>query len=62
MAMDPVAVRVVRYRQRAIEARAEAEKMSAPENRQSLLDVALSYEQLADSCEAPAQGVERRTG
>ena len=54
--MDPVAVRVARYRQRAIEARTEAEKMSAPENRQSLLDVALSYEQLADSFEARGQG------
>lgn len=56
MAVDPVAVRVARYRQRAIEARTEAEKMSAPENRQSLLDVALSYEQLADSFEARGQG------
>ena len=54
--MDPVAVRVTRYRERAIEARTEAEKMSTPENRQSLLAVALSYENLADSFEAGRTG------
>jgi hypothetical protein len=54
---DPLAVRATRYRQRAIEARAEAEKMSDPENRRSLLDVALSYERLAHSFEPRVQGV-----
>ena len=63
MDLDPVeAAKVKRYRERAIEARTQAEKMSSPENRQSLLDVAVGYERLADSFEARAHGVELPPG
>ena len=41
-----------RYRERADEARAEAEKMSSPQYRQPLLEVAASYERLAARIEA----------
>ena len=59
MNMGPVeAAKVKRFRARAIEARTEAAKMSSPENRKSLLDVAVSYEQLANSFEARARGIE----
>jgi len=44
-----------RYRERAVEVRAEAETMINPETRQMLLDVAASYERLAKTLEANAR-------
>jgi hypothetical protein len=46
--MDGDAGKVKRYRDRAAEMRAEAETMTGPETRKMLLDVAASYETLAN--------------
>jgi hypothetical protein len=43
------------YRKLAAEARAEAERVTIPQAKQVLLDVAYSYERLADTLDANAR-------
>jgi hypothetical protein len=42
------------YRQRAAEVRTEAERLTTPEAKQTLLDVAAGYEHLANAIDAHA--------
>ena len=44
-----------RYRKLAAEARTEAEKVTVPQAKQVLLDIAYSYERLADTLDANAR-------
>ncbi len=48
-----------RYRRLAADARADAQRITIPQARQILLDVAYSYERLADTLDANARRAQR---
>jgi hypothetical protein len=50
--MGEDAFSAMRYRTRAAELRAEAEEIANPETKQTLLRIAVDYENLADSIDA----------
>jgi hypothetical protein len=50
--MDDDSASAKRYRQRAAEVRAKAEKMTSPDLKRSLMDIARTYDHLAARIEA----------
>jgi DNA-binding TFAR19-related protein (PDSD5 family) len=59
MATEPFLARIARYRNRATELRATAEIWTDPEARESLVRVAISYEQLAEMIERTGERMDR---
>lgn len=59
MATEPFLVRIARYRNRGAELRATAEIWTDAEAKESLLRVAMSYEQLAEMLERTGEHVDR---
>jgi len=53
--MDEESPKATRYRKLAADARAEAERVTVPAAKQILLDVAHSYERLADTLDTNAR-------